>query len=311
MKVCARELSISHGATRALAPMSFELERGQCVGLLGLNGAGKTTLLRALAGELLPTTGQLSLDDVEISASPQRLRDEIGYLPEPLSLDEQSTPRELLRWTLALRGLGRAARDQETRRRLEDCGLGERADQPIHELSHGYKKRVGMALALTGPARLLLLDEPFAGLDPAQVKAMSELIAKGSATRTTLISSHQLAQLELLCDRVMVLHRGELLSQDLLKTEKIEQRATLIIRGELDAIERICTQLEVRIISKQATQAQTWSVELDATINQRETLNAALVRAGLSVQAIIPREPSLEAMFLGLTHHATPQHDAD
>lgn len=309
MTLTVKRLSLHRGRSELLRELSFELLAGQRVGLLGLNGAGKTTLMRALVGELPVSAGAATLEGIDLLTRPHQARALMGYLPEPMRLDHELTPTE------ALTLLSRLC-DKEDKWPVEEllskCGLTHRAHERIGQLSHGYKKRVGLALALLTKPALLLLDEPFSGLDPAQVKATKALLMALPERCALLLSSHQLGELEQLCDKVLVLHGGELLDHDASQWAAMPRLVTVVFEGELELAHSELKALGLEVIAKERAHDSSWRLSLMLTMSQREALVKALVMAGLGVRALIPAQRDLEALFLGLTQaqeHAHPEQE--
>jgi ABC-2 type transport system ATP-binding protein len=188
--------------------LSFAVTRGEVVGLLGLNGAGKSTTLSLAAGALAPTAGCVLIEGADLHRAPHALRARVGFLPEPPPLYPELTVDELLAFAARLRGLDpRAARSAVTRVR-ERCGLATVGRRLIGQLSKGYRQRVGLAQAIVHDPPLVLLDEPTAGLDPAQCRETRDLVADLGRDHAVLFSSHLLDEVERVCSRVEVLHQG-------------------------------------------------------------------------------------------------------
>ena len=203
-----------YGRVRALHDVSFDVPQGEVVGLLGPNGSGKTTLMRILTGFFPPTSGQVRVGGLSLSDAPLQVRDQIGYLPENVVLYPDMSVRAFLRFCARVK-LGNALeRLAEVARVLTQCSLEDVAGRRIGALSKGYRQRVGLAQALLGAPRVLILDEPTVGLDPHQVIEMRALI-KGLAGETTvLLSSHILSEVGLTCQRVVIIDKGRIIAQD-------------------------------------------------------------------------------------------------
>lgn len=205
------ELTKYYGERRAVGPLSVSIERGEVVGLLGLNGAGKTTTLRMLSSDLLPTSGTMTIDGIDLVDQPERVRPKIGYLPDRPPLYLEMSVREFLTFAAKLRAMktGIAKRVDEV---IDLTDLHEYADEPIDTLSHGYKQRVGIAQAIVHQPALLLLDEPISGLDPVQIVEMRNLIRSLRGEHTTVLSSHILSEISETCDRLLVIRDGEIVA---------------------------------------------------------------------------------------------------
>ncbi len=205
-----RHVTKRYGPVTAVADASLSIGRGEVVGLLGPNGAGKTTTIRMTAGLMPPTRGSIEIDGhdtVDDSAKARRL---IGYLPESTPLYTEMRVQDYLRFRGSLCGLrGRGAREGVDRA-IDRCSLGEVRRRRVGHLSKGYRQRVGLAGALLHDPPLLILDEPSSGLDPTQIREVRSLIRDLSTDRTVIVSSHVLPEVELTCDRVVIIARGKI-----------------------------------------------------------------------------------------------------
>ena len=201
------------GRATALDELSFTVPRGSVCALVGENGAGKTTALSILAGFLTPDAGTvdvLGLGPFHVSTH----RGRVGILPQDAELPGASTPRELLLAWARLQGLGRAEARESAEACLRTVQLQDRADHRVSTLSHGMRRRLTVGSALVGEPELILLDEPTAGLDPAQARHLRQALATRRGRATILISSHNLPELESLCDHVVIIERGRCLRAD-------------------------------------------------------------------------------------------------
>lgn len=204
-------LARSFGAVQAVRGVSFELERGQVVGLIGANGAGKTTTMRILVGMDLQDAGQIWYDGVDATAEPWRLRGRIGWMPDAFNPPPHTTVWEYVDFYARAFGLKRAARWAEVQRVLAFCGLGEMQERMVDRLSKGETQRVNLARMLVGDPELVVMDEPAAGLDPrARVEfkhCVRELQRQG---KTLLISSHIISELAEMCDTIILMDKGQI-----------------------------------------------------------------------------------------------------
>ena len=208
-------ISVSHltrrfGSFTAVEDLSFELERGEVVGFLGPNGAGKTTTMRMLTGFLPVTSGSIHIAGFDVLRQSLEVRKRIGYLPEAVPLYREHRVEEMLLFQGRLHGLSRS----EARRRggevLERVGLADRSRSLVGKLSKGMRQRVGLAVALLPDPEVLILDEPTSGLDPLQRIEVRALLTDLARERTVLLSSHILPEIEAICPRVIILHRGRI-----------------------------------------------------------------------------------------------------
>ena len=210
--VQAQGLGRSYGAFRALSDVSFEIQSGEIVGLLGPNGAGKSTTMKILTGYIAPTSGAATVCGHDVLEAPLEVRRHIGYLPESAPIYGDMTVRPYLDFIGRARGLGAAERSRAIDRVGEECGLMDRMRQRISTLSRGYKQRVGLAQALLHGPDLLILDEPTNGLDPNQIVEIRNIVRAVGETRTVILSTHILSEVEATCDRVLIINQGQLVA---------------------------------------------------------------------------------------------------
>ena len=202
-------LGLSFGRTRVLDAVDLEIAGGESLALIGPNGAGKTSLVACLLGLVRPASGRVRIDG--LAPDDPAVRRRLGYVPERCSVDRSLSPRGSLRLHHELSGRPRRVREGEVRELLALTGLEELADRPARTCSKGQLQRLAFAIALVGRPSLLVLDEPFSGVDPAGVSALRSLIGEARAGGATLlINSHRLDQVVQLCDRVALLARGRL-----------------------------------------------------------------------------------------------------
>jgi len=202
------------GLTRAVDNVSFHVGRGEIVGFLGPNGAGKTTTMRILACFIAPTAGTVMIDGLDALRDSLEVRRRIGYLPENVPLYSEMRVREYLEFRGRLKGLGGRRLRARVDEVISRCSLGEVRRSVIGVLSKGYRQRVGLADALVHDPEVLLLDEPTIGLDPNQIRHIRDLIRSLAANHTILLSTHILPEAEMICGRVLIMHRGRVLASD-------------------------------------------------------------------------------------------------
>ena len=204
------KLSRSYGDCKAVAEVSFEIQRGEVVGLLGHNGAGKTTIMKVLTGFLEPSSGYITLEGKNIAGQRRVVQRHIGYLPENCPLYPEMTVIDFLEYHAGMHGLPEERRLALIRQAIARTELESKAADPISTLSRGYRQRVGVAQAILHEPDILILDEPTNGLDPTQIQHMRALIKELARNATVLISTHILQEVEATCDRVLILRAGTL-----------------------------------------------------------------------------------------------------
>src|SRR5919106_3881699 len=200
------------GPLTAVDVVSFELKRGEVLGFLGQNGAGKSTTMRMITGYLPPTSGRVTVCGLDLAKAPIEVRRRIGYLPEGAPAYGDMTPLGLLRFAAALRGFGAAAQRERIDAMVDLLELKSVLRKPVETLSKGFKRRVGLALALLHDPDVLILDEPTDGLDPNQKHHVRTLLQEMAAAKAIIISTHILEEVDALCSRALVIARGRLVA---------------------------------------------------------------------------------------------------
>lgn len=197
---------------RAVGPLSVQIEKGQVVGLLGLNGAGKTTTLRILACDLLPTSGSVRVNGLDVVDVPDQVKASVGYLPDTPPVYSEMSVTEYLSFAARLRGVPRADVGKRVEAAIEQTELGDERNRLIESLSHGFRQRVGIAQAIVHRPAFVVLDEPISGLDPAQIVEMRSLVRSLSGDHTVVVSSHNLPEISETCDRLLVIKDGRIVA---------------------------------------------------------------------------------------------------
>ncbi|MCB9760215.1 MAG: ABC transporter ATP-binding protein [Alphaproteobacteria bacterium] len=295
-----------YGYHPAVLDLSFRINANEIVGFLGLNGAGKSTTLKILAGLLLPSAGSVSIKGVDLLSAPDSLRSRIGFLPEdpPLYLDMKV--REFISFCGQLKGMPADQVAGRLDKVLKDCNLDEFADRVIGTLSHGQRKRVGIAQAIIHDPDLVILDEPISGLDPRQIREIREVIVSLKASHTVLISSHILSEISQTCDRILVLKGGRVVAEgtedELAARLSGGGRVILELRGDPDDAREALGSFE-SVTSHEVTDLGGGLIKALAVLSadEREALVVHLIQAGLGLRRLDDAESELEEIFLNLT----------
>lgn len=214
-----------YGPFAAVNDVSFTVPRRQVCAFLGPNGAGKSTTMKLLTGFLAPTKGNISIAGFDMATDRIAASQRIGYLPENGPLYDEMTPKSALKYLGRARGLSLRARRDRMAFVAEKCDLKEVWNKPLSKLSRGFRQRVGMAQALLHDPDVLILDEPTSGLDPNQLVGIRQLIRELGETKTVLLSTHILQEVELLCTRVILINKGRLVFDDAIS--EMGQRAEM------------------------------------------------------------------------------------
>jgi len=303
-----------YGDFLALRDVSFEVAQGDVVGLLGPNGAGKSTTMRAVVGFHPYAHGSIRVDGLEVSRFPVETRRRIGYLPEHTPLYGDMRVREFLAYRARIKGVARRDVAARVERAMERTWLRDRARQFIDTLSKGYRQRVGLADALVGEPRLLILDEPTIGLDPNQVQGLRQLLRELGETHTIVLSTHILQEVEVVCDRVVIVAGGRTVADDTVAgllgahRERVI-RVTLRADDTTDNVRRALGQCPgVVAVEPQWDESQgdlqrvaiRYAEQADeAAVGEAVAQRAA--EAGWALSELSPQRPSLESIFLRLT----------
>jgi ABC-2 type transport system ATP-binding protein len=302
----AEGLTKFYGELRAIHDLNFTITEGEIVGVLGLNGAGKSTLLQILSGALHPTSGRVLIGGVDGAEDPDTVRRQIGFLPEEPPLYREMVVEDFLRFVGRLKGLSAARVEERLGPICHSTAIDKVRRRVINTLSHGYRKRVGIAQALINEPRLLILDEPISGLDPVQIVEMRDLIRGLRGKHTILVSSHILTEISQTCDRILMLRGGELVAsgseEELVGRIAAGKELSVMLRGERTAIEQALQGLEIVKSLRYVTEiAGVHELRVTLTGDEREQLVSALVQAGFGVRGLRSAEQELERAFLALT----------
>lgn len=222
MSLIVQNLTKIYAQQKALDQVSFEAEKGQVLGFLGPNGAGKSTTMKIATGFLLPDEGDVLINGISVLQSPKAVSKLIGYLPEHNPLYLEMYVKEFLGFIAGLYGI----KGQQAKKRIDEliplCGLEIEAHKKIHQLSKGYRQRVGLAKALIHDPEVIILDEPTTGLDPNQLVEIRALIKKISKEKTLILSTHIMQEVEAICEKVVIINKGKIVASDLLSNLKSE-----------------------------------------------------------------------------------------
>jgi ABC-2 type transport system ATP-binding protein len=299
-------LSKSFYGTPAVTDVSFRVESGEILGFLGPNGAGKTTTMRMITGFLAPTAGRVTLADVDVAKKPLLAKRALGYLPETLALYPEMRVREYVAFRAQLCGV--PGRDEKARvdEALGKCFVDDVASTPIGNLSKGYRQRVGLAGALVHKPKVLVLDEPTVGLDPQQIVKVRALIRDLKKDHTILLSTHILPEVELVCDRILIIDKGRIVASGTPETLRHQMSqapsVTVALKGEVPEADLVFRQLPgVAAASRIGAGGET-RVMLDGVpgADLRESIFKESITRGWTLLELSPRETSLEDVFVRL-----------
>ena len=295
-----------YGDHAAIRDLSFQIDRGEVIGFLGLNGAGKTTTLKVLGCVLLPTSGRVTIDGYDVVRNPHEIRKRIGFLPDSPPLYEEMTVRAYLSFVARLRGV--PSKDVAARVRLseEQTGLLEVDEEIVGSLSHGYRQRVGVAQALVHNPALLILDEPSSGLDPVQIVEMRRLVRSLKGQHTILVSSHILSEISQICDRLLVIQEGEIVAQG--SEQELAARfgsgghVEVDVRGPPERALAVLRSVGgVSAASVIAARDGVATLRVEGASDLRADIARALITGGVDLLRLDRAAEKLESIFLKLT----------
>ena len=300
-----QHLTKRYGQHMALDGVSFSVNAGEVVGFLGPNGAGKSTTMRILTTFMAATSGTARVGGDCVFEQPDRVRERIGYMPEnnPLPLDLRVA--DYLGFRAELKHLAKREAVGRVSEVMEQCGIADVAKRFIGQLSRGYRQRVGMADALLAKPELIVLDEPTSGLDPNQVRSVRRLIRELAGEHTVLISSHILSEIEMTCDRVVILHEGRLLASGALNDLMAKANATVTaeMQAPLPEVQQWAAELALGQAEIAGQPDGYVRCQFAGVIDgsARERVFAAANERGWPLRELSSRAPSLEDLFVSLT----------
>ena len=301
-------LTKRYAGVPAINNLNFEVEKGEIVGFLGPNGAGKSTTMKILTSYLPATSGRASIAGFDVFEQSVEARRRLGYLPENTPLYTDMRVGEYLRYRANLKGVPGSKVRERVGDVVELCSLREVERKIIGNLSKGYRQRVGLADAMVHNPELLILDEPTIGLDPNQIRQVRELIKNLGGKRTVLISTHILPEVEIMCSRVIVIHKGEIRASDTAENLLKNHRAQGAMRIEAkvgdgaaqDDISRLPGVKDVNV-----EREGDWSIfqlRLEAGADPSEDVWRLAKERGWTVREMARRRTTLEDVFVELTH---------
>lgn len=295
-------LTKEYGTRRAINNLTFKANRGEILGFLGPNGAGKTTTMRILSGYMPPTWGTARVAGFDVVDKSLEVRKRVGYLPETVPLYPDMSVFDYLKYMADLRHIKNA--EDRVDNVLEIVHMEGRANGYISNLSKGMRQRIGLAQALLHEPEVLILDEPTIGLDPAQIREVRTLIREIGKQRTVLLSTHILSEAQQICDRVLIINKGEIVVED--TPERLQagltgvQRVSLKVQGDGDGLEKIVKEIS-GIGRVNITPDGSLEVESSPGKDMRPIIAKSVVNAGFDLLELKSIDLSLEDIFIELT----------
>lgn len=291
-----QNLSRHYGEFKAVDGVSFDIAKGEVVGLLGHNGAGKTTIMKMMTGFLEPTQGTILLEGKDVWEDLPAMQRRLGYLPENCPVWPEMTVMEYLEFQASLHEIAPEKRHAALIRALQLTALKEKALQPIQTLSRGYRQRVGVAQAILHQPDIIILDEPTNGLDPTQIHQMRSLIRNLAKEATVILSTHILQEVQAVCDRVLIMRSGKLVVDSRLEDLQTLDRVRVVTNnpGAVNYLKPVTGGKQVTV--QQGNDGRV-ILELEAAAELLPEIAASIHKAGDTLYALHPLERNLETVF--------------
>jgi len=306
-----KNLTKFYGRNAAVKNLSFTVNDNEILGFLGPNGAGKSTTMNIITGFLPSTSGTVTINGLDISENPSEAKKMIGYLPEipPVYLDMKV--KEYLKFVAGIKGVKRNERNQQVESAMEKLKIKDVEKRLIRNLSKGYRQRVGFAQALLGDPKYLILDEPTVGLDPNQVIEVRNLIKSLKKDHTIILSSHILAEIQAVCERVVIISHGEIRAVDSIKNleNSLGTSTVLIMKIEggkddvSECIKKVPGVSDINDITFEEPEIYTYKIEIEKD-EVRKNIMTALIKKDFVIDEVKSEKPDLEEVFVKLTAQA-------
>ena len=290
------------GPNKAVNNVSFELSKGEVLGFLGPNGAGKSTTMRMLTGNLAPTEGQVEICGVNIIEEPKLAKANIGYLPEMRPLYKEFRVNEFLRIAAKLHNIPAKKINSSIDIAMEKCGLTHMSNRLIENLSNGYQQRVGIAQAIIHNPEIVILDEPTVGLDPIQIREIRKLIKEIGKEHSVILSTHILPEVEIVCDRVQIIDKGNLVFHGSIDDLKQQRRGNKLLVGfkKTPTLKKLQSLFDIVKIEKQEDLLHV--IQFKNLDFDMEKFIQVCVKEKLGLFQVSPHITSLEDTFVQLTN---------
>lgn len=304
--ITVKNVTKKYGKFKAVDNISFEVNDGEIIGLLGPNGAGKSTTMNILTGFIEPTQGEVIINGYNISKKPKKAKKCIGYMPEGVPLYKDMTVKEFITYMAELKGVKKENIKESVEQAMQDTWLQNVKKVLIKNLSKGYKQRVSMAGALVGNPEIIILDEPTVGLDPKQIIEIRNLIKKLGKNHTLIISSHILSEISQICEKVIIINKGQIVAVDspenLEDKVNVENAINIIVEDMENKIEslKINGAKKVELIKKNDDNTKEYRIIPKKDYDIRKTIFSDLAKENITIFELKKPEITLEEAFMEL-----------
>lgn len=297
-----------YGSFIAVNNINFEIEEGEIVGFLGPNGAGKSTTMNMITGFIEPTSGRIIVDGYDISKKPKKAKEQIGYMPEGVPLYSDLTVKEFVTYMAELKGVNKKDKKEKVQKVIEATGLSDVQNKLTRNLSRGYKQRVSMAGAIVGEPKVIILDEPTVGLDPKQVTEIRALIKELGKTHTVILSSHILSEVSQICNRVIIINKGQIVAID--TPENLEKKVVkgnpiyVTVEDPEDKMDTIKEKLEkvkeIKLVTKNEDKTKKYIITTENDEDIRKEIFEIFAKEGITIFEMKKADATLEDAFMQL-----------
>ena len=297
-----------YGGFTAVKNINFEIEDGEIVGFLGPNGAGKSTTMNMITGFIEPTSGKIIVDGNDISKKPKKAKKQIGYMPEGVPLYSDLTVKEFVTYMAEIKGVSSKEKKEKVQKALEETGLLEVQNRLTKNLSRGYKQRVSMAGALVSNPKVIILDEPTVGLDPKQVTEIRALIKELGKNHTIILSSHILSEVSQICNRVIIINKGQIVAIDTpenLEKKVVKDNAIYVtVEDNENKMKNIKEKLEevqeIKLVEENEDKTKKYIITAEKDIDLRKSIFETFAKEGITIFEMKKVDATLEDAFMQL-----------
>ena len=298
MSIVVENITKTYGTQKALDAVSFTIESGQIVGFLGPNGAGKSTMMKIITTYISQNEGMVKVNGFDVGNEPMQVKQSVGYLPEHNPLYLEMYVKEYIQFNASVHGVAKSRIDEV----IEQVGLTPEKHKKINQLSKGYRQRVGLAVALLHDPEVLILDEPTTGLDPNQLVEIRGLIREIGKTKTVLFSTHIMQEVEAVCDRVIIINKGQLVIDKDLNELKGNKEQIVEVEFDLRVEEQLLHQQIPKLSKVVNIHDNTWQLTFSTSKDMRPAIFDFAHDNGLKLLQSQLKNQDLESLFRSLTN---------
>lgn len=303
-----KNVTKKYGSFTAIDNISFEIKKGEIVGLLGANGAGKTTTMNMITGFIEQTDGEILIDDINTLKKPKKAKSKIGYMPEGVPLYTDLTVKEFVTYMAEIKKVNKKEKKEKVNKALEETGIKEVQNKLIKNLSRGYKQRVSLAGTLVNEPEILILDEPTVGLDPKQITEIRSLIKKFGKDHTIILSSHILSEVSQICDKVIIINKGKIVAIDTPKNleEKVanDNSVYVTVEDKENKIETIKDKIknikEIKLIENNNDGTKKYIIVGEKSQDLRKEIFEVFAKENITIFEMKKADSTLEDAFMKL-----------